>query len=366
MEQEEVQHDLFELAPDAIVVVTRDGRIARVNARVEALFGYSRTELLDQPIEVLVPERFRERHVGHRTAYVSNPQIRPMGTALKLHGQRRDGSEFPVDIMLSSFEADDSGMVIAVVRDATERQRAEETLRHQRDELAEAYKQLRELDRIQAKFITDISHELRTPVANLHLYLDLLERGKPDKQQQYLAILKEQMARLVNLVEDITEISHLELDNFTTTSGQVDLNAITSQLVHELQPRAIAAGLTLTFDPDVNLPPVQAVRDQLSRVVANLVVNAISYTSEGLVRVSTYHTSDRVCLQVQDTGIGIDPDDIPYLFKRFYRGRNVSHIPGNGLGLAVAHEIMRLHDGLIEVESQVGQGSTFTACLPSV
>jgi two-component system phosphate regulon sensor histidine kinase PhoR len=255
-------------------------------------------------------------------------------------------------------------MVIAIIRDVTERMRAEETLRHQRDELVTAYTQLKELDRLQSKFITDVSHELRTPVTNLHLYFNLLERGKPDKQQQYLAILKEQVARLVNLVEDITDVSHLELDNLTATIGNVNLNAIANQIVTGLQSRAVDVGLTLTFDPDLNLPPVRAVRDQLSRVVANLVMNAISYTAEGLVRVSTYHTPDRVCLQVQDTGLGIAPEDLPHLFKRFYRGRDVSHIPGNGLGLAVAHEIVRFYGGQIEAESHAGQGSTFTACLP--
>ena len=360
----DMQQELVELLPDAIVVVSRDGRIVRVNAPVETLFGYSRAELLGQPIEALIPERYRERHVEQRAAYASNPYVRPMRGVLKLYGRRQDGSEFPVDIMLSPFDTEEGAMVVAVIRDATERKRAEETLRHQRDELAKAYEQLRELDRLQSKFISDVSHELRTPVANLHLYLSLLERGKADKRQHYLAILKEQVARLVNLVEDITDVSHLELDNLTATFGLVDLNAVAHQVVTELQPRAVAAGLTLTFHPDVNLPPVRAARDQLSRVVANLVANAISYTSDGLVRVSTYRTPDRVCLQVQDTGRGIDPEDMPHLFKRFYRGRNVSHIPGNGLGLAVAHEIVRLHGGFIEADSDAGQGSRFTASFP--
>jgi len=222
----DMQQELVELLPDAIVVVSRDGRIVRVNAPVETLFGYSRAELLGQPIEALIPERYRERHVEQRAAYASNPYVRPMRGVLKLYGRRQDGSEFPVDIMLSPLDTEEDSMVVAVIRDATERKRAEETLRHQRDELAKAYEQLRELDRLQSKFISDVSHELRTPVANLHLYLSLLERGKADKRQHYLAILKEQVARLVNLVEDITDVSHLELDNLTATFGLVDLNAV--------------------------------------------------------------------------------------------------------------------------------------------
>jgi len=359
-----MQPELLELLPDAIVIVRRDGRIVRVNAAAETLFGYSRAELLDQPVETLIPERFRERHLEHLAAYVSSPHVRQMRSGLNLYGQRRDGSEFPVDIMLSPFEAGEGGTVVAVIRDARERKRAEETLRHQRDELVKAYEQLKELDRFKSNFISDVSRELRMPAANLHLYLNLLERGKADKQKQYMAILKEQMARLVNLIEDIADVSHLELDSLAATSGLVSLNAVAQQAVAELQPRAAAAGLTLTFDPDVSLPPVRAAHDQLSRVVTNLVVNAISYSPDGLVRVSTCRTPDRVCLRVQDTGMGIDPEDVPHLFERFYRCRSVSHIPGHGLGLAVAHEIVRLCGGLIEVESRVGQGSTFTAWLP--
>lgn len=364
MNTEGWQQELLELLPDAVVVVNRDAQMMIVNRQTEALFGYPRVELLGQPIEILIPERFRERHIEQHTAYMSQPYVRPMKGVLNLHGLRRDGSEFPVDIMLSPFETEDGNLAIAVIRDASERRRTEETLRHQRDELAKAYGQIKEIDRLQSKFIGDVSHELRTPVANLHLYLNLLEHGKPDKRLQYMTILKEQVARLVDIVEDITDFSQLELDQSTTTFGRVDLNAIADQIVTELQPHALAAGLTLTFDPDPDLPPVRAVRDRLSRAVANLVLNAVNYTPEGLVRVSTDHTPDRVCLKVQDTGVGIDPEDMPHLFKRFYRGRNTSHIPGNGLGLALAHEIVSLHRGTIEVESQTGQGSKFTVYLP--
>ncbi len=231
-------------------------------------------------------------------------------------------------------------------------------------ELTEAYEQLKALDRLKSKFITDVSHELRTPIANLNLYMDLLERGKPDKQPHYRAILKEQVARLVNLIEDVLDVSHLELDTTAADYAPVDLNAVVNQVVTALHTRAGVASLALTFAPDAALPSVRAVRDQLLRVVANLVANAIHYTPEGWVRVSTYQAGERVCLEVQDSGIGIDPEDVPHLFERFYRGRNVSHVPGNGLGLAIVHEIVSLHGGTLEVESRLGQGSTFRVWLP--
>lgn len=102
---EQMLHGLFEFAPDTVVVVNHCGRIARVNAQVERMFGYKRDELLDQPVEVLLPERFRERHLGYRASYVAEPHTRPMGVGLELYGRRKNGSEFPVDIMLSLMEA---------------------------------------------------------------------------------------------------------------------------------------------------------------------------------------------------------------------------------------------------------------------
>ncbi len=231
-------------------------------------------------------------------------------------------------------------------------------------DLVEANRRLTELDQLKSKFITDMSHELRTPVTNLSLSLGLLERGRPEKQRQYLTVLKGQIGRLVNLVQDITNVSDLELFGLAAAFGTVDLNAVVSQVATAFESRAEAAGLALIFEPDPDLPPVRGARDQLSRAVANLLTNAINYSHEGLVRVSTFRSEDSVCLQVQDTGTGIEPEDVPHVFERFYRGQSVSHIPGTGLGLAVVDEIVRLHGGTVAVESRIGEGSTFTVRLP--
>ncbi|MFQ5902823.1 MAG: PAS domain S-box protein, partial [Candidatus Binatia bacterium] len=117
---------LFEFAPDAIVAVNRQGRIVRTNSHTEKMFGYKRAALLGKPVEILLPERFRERHVGHRADYSANAQIRPMGSGLDFYGQRKDGSEFPVDINLSPMETEEGMLVIAIIRDITDRKRAEE------------------------------------------------------------------------------------------------------------------------------------------------------------------------------------------------------------------------------------------------
>jgi PAS domain S-box-containing protein len=233
-------------------------------------------------------------------------------------------------------------------------------------ELAEANERLTELDRLKSKFISDVSHELRTPITNLKLYVELLERGKLDKQAGYMATLKEQANRLTRLVDDILNLSRLELAASKVQFAPIDLNTLVQQVVAAHRPSAEAAGLTLTFAPAPDLPPAYGEPNQLAQVIANLTANAINYTPAGHVQVATYQWASQACLQVQDTGSGIDPNDVPHLFERFYRGRRAHQpdVPGSGLGLAIVKEIVDLHSGKIEVESMVGQGSTFRVCLP--
>ena len=233
-------------------------------------------------------------------------------------------------------------------------------------ELAEANEQLKELDHLKSKFVSDVSHELRTPITNLNLYLNLMEHGKPEKRAYYLTTLRQQAGRLAGLIEDILDLSQLEQENAPVVFSPVDLNEVVGQTVATHQARAEAAGLRLTFEPGDDLPAVRGEPGRLVRVVTNLLGNAINYTSEGSVDVATQRLDGHVCLQVRDTGIGIEPEDIPHLFERFYRGRRASqsNIPGTGLGLGIVKEIVELHGGKIEVSSQVGQGSNFTVWLP--
>jgi len=148
----------------------------------------------------------------------------------------------------------------------------------------------------------------------------------------------------------------------------VALNEVVEQVVLAHQPRAEADGLLLTFEPTSPLPPVRADANQLAQVVTNLIANALSYTSAGTVRVSTYAENDQVCLSVADSGSGIAPEDLPHLYERFYRGQHVlkNDVPGTGLGLAIVKEIVDLHEGRIEVDSQPDKGTTFRVWLPSI
>lgn len=265
--------------------------------------------------------------------------------------------------LLSLFAAQASSAVhSASLRETLEQRVAERT-----HELAEANVRLTELDRLKSKFVSDVSHELRTPVTNLNLYLDLLERGKPEKRPGYMVMVREQAARLTQLIEDILDLSRLDASAGKVAFEPLDLNDLVARVVAAQRPSAEAKGLALNFESSAgNLPAIRGAASQLTQVITNLITNAVCYTSTGSVTVATRAAPDRVLLEVRDTGMGITPEDLPHLFERFYRGQRSaqSATPGTGLGLAIAKEIIEAHGGHIAVDSREEFGSTFTASFP--
>lgn len=228
-------------------------------------------------------------------------------------------------------------------------------------ELARANERLQELDRLKSKFVSDVSHELRTPVANLTLYLDLLER-KPGRLEHYLPPLHQQTKRLAQLIEDILNLSRLESSAERPIFGNVNLNKLVSQISETYRPQIEGKGLRLIVTLDPSIPPIRGDLNQLAQVVTNLLANAINFTSAGYVSLCTNLGEDgTVNFQMIDSGVGIDEVDMPHLFERFYRGRltGESDLPGTGLGLAIVKEIVDMHHGRITVRSVVDSGSTF-------
>jgi two-component system phosphate regulon sensor histidine kinase PhoR len=261
--------------------------------------------------------------------------------------------------------------------DVTERKRVEDEVRalnadlerrvvDRTRELAQANERLQELDRLKSKFVSDVSHELLTPITNMNLYLSLFERARVEEYPAHIGTLKEHTRQLTDLVEDILDLSRLEREREHAEFSPVDLNAVAQRVVEANRVRAEAAGLSLAFAPGVDLPLVRGDRDMLARAVANLLTNAINYTPKGMIRVSIYQDNGHVCLQVEDTGIGIDTDDLPHVFERFYRGRRAARVEasGTGLGLSIVEEIVAMHDGEAHVRSHADEGSAFVMCLP--
>jgi len=244
----------------------------------------------------------------------------------------------------------------------------EQRVQERTAKLEAANEQLQELDKLKSKFVSDVSHELRTPITNLNSYLYLLDRGKPEHFPRYKAVLKEQVNRLKSLLDSILDLSRLDLGTAKIDFGDVDLNEVVEQVVVAHIQRANDSSLRLELDLGTQMPLIWGERNQLAQVVTNLISNALNYTKTGEIYVSTHWDAvqEMACLRVEDTGMGIDPEDIPHLFERFYRGKQAgqSNIPGSGLGLGIVKEIVDLHRGKIEVKSQPGTGSIFEVRLP--
>jgi signal transduction histidine kinase len=249
-------------------------------------------------------------------------------------------------------------------------QQLEERVAARTRELAAANQHLTELDHLKDQFVSNVSHELRTPLANVKLYLQLLERGRPDKRAEYLKTLLRETRRLEKLIDDLLELSQLDQGVLAFQMEAADVNYLTAELV---QDRILmAANQGLVIDCQLASEPLPALIDpaRFTQVVSNLMTNAINYTpSGGLITVSTaaQHQAEAVwvTITVRDTGSGIPSQELPHLFDRFFRGAvsREAGVAGTGLGLAICKEIAAQMGGHITVESEVGQGTAFTVWL---
>jgi len=237
-------------------------------------------------------------------------------------------------------------------------------------DLNEAYERLKALDQMKDQFVSSVSHELRTPIANIQLYLNLLDKGKPEKRAVYVETLHRETARLNKMIEDLLDISHLDMGKTELRFAAVDINRVVAHLITERQPDALGRQLTLQSALWPALKQGYADAALLTQAVANLLSNAINFTPPGgSVLCSTAYGShadrDWITITVKDSGPGIAADEKPHMGERFYRGRAARNyrVPGTGLGLAICKEIIERHGGRLTIESEVGQGASFTLWL---
>lgn len=349
---------LLEAAPDAMVVVNQAGEIVLLNIQAEKQFGYRRNELLGQKVKNIIPEGFAERLVADGLRSKADALAQQIGTGIELHGRRKDGSEFPIELMLSPLASDNGILVTSAIRDITKRKKAEVHLMQKMDELNRSNEEL-------GQFAYIASHDLQEPLRMVASYTQLLARrykGKLDSDaDEFIAFAVDGASRMQRLIQDLLLYSRVQ------TKG-MELRETSSEDAFERALRNLRgsiqeSGAVVTHEA---LPNVQADEMQLAQLFQNLVGNAIKYQGSGIPKIhvsAKMNGGNKWMFSVKDNGIGIDAQYFDKIFGMFQRLHKREEFAGTGIGLAICKKIVERHGGNIAVESQPGHGSTFSFAL---
>lgn len=343
----------LEFAPDAMIVVDAQGKIAQINAQTEKLFGYVREELIGQAIETLIPQRYHSRHVKHRQHFSQHPQARPMGTDMDLYAVRKDGSEFPAEISLGPAHSENDTFVLTAVRDISHRKQLEQALARKVEDLARSNAELEQ-------FAYVASHDLQEPLRMISSFTQLLARryqGQLDADaDQYIAFAVEGAARMQHLINDL--LIYSRAGTREDRIERSDCNRLLKTVLDNLHATITENQAHIEVGP---LPTLMADPTQLAQLFQNLISNAIKYRNDRPLQIDirAAYKDDAWVFSVADNGIGIAPQYFERIFQIFKRLHSHAEYAGTGIGLAICKRIVQRHGGRIWVESEPGVGSTF-------
>jgi len=397
---------LFENATEGIILTNGKGVIVVANPAAEIMFGYSRNELVNQPIEVLIPEKFKSIHHEHREGFYKKPSNRTMGHGRDLFGRKMDGSELPVEISLSHYERDSETFVIAFIVDITGRKQIENRMLQQKAELemvTEKIRQLnaeleikveertlilkealqkleqsqeelsgaldkeRQLNEIKSRFVSMASHEFRTPLTTVLSSASLISKytsgDEQEKRDKHIQRIKKSVNNLNDILEDFLSLGKLNEGKLETLLEEINLGELIADTLDEM--KAIIKK-DQYFELELRKDCNGFTDKKLFRnIIINLVSNAVKFSEEGAKIVIRGNVKDGLAsISVIDQGIGISDNDKEHLFSSFFRAANATNIQGTGLGLHIVKRYVDLLGGEVSVESELNKGTTVNFTIP--
>lgn len=352
---------VLEAAPDAMAVMDREGRIVLVNAQVEMMFGYQRERLLGQEMEVLLPKLFGGRHAEHQSVSLNQPREWPMGTRLELDAQRKDGTEFPVEVSLSPLETKQGPLVCGAVRDVTDRKLAEEEIRRLNAGLENRNAELAAMVRELEAFTYSVAHDLRAPLRHIDGFSRILQEDLGPSLEaaatRNLQSIRDATQNMGHLVDDLLRLSRV---------GRQGLKLETVRL------KTLIEDVITGFATEINdrqpewrvgpLPLVKCDPGLMKQVFTNLLSNALKYTrpcEHPVIEAGQMSVDDEVILFVRDNGVGFNMKYADKLFGVFQRLHLAEDFEGTGVGLAIVQRIIQKHGGRIWAEAALNKGATF-------
>jgi two-component system, LuxR family, sensor kinase FixL len=355
---------VVEAAPNAMIIVNNEGRISLVNTQAEAVFGYSRQELIGRPIEMLVPERFRPQHVADRHSYLRDAQARPMGAGRELFGRRKDGTEVPVEIGLNPIHTPEGLFVLASIIDITERKQAELEAARRRNELAH-------LSRVTTlgELSGSIAHELNLPLSSILSNAQAAQRVLANGNADF-AEVQEILNEIVSEDKRAGEVIRrlrLWLKKGEVQKRCLRINQVVQDVLKLMRSDLINQRVTVDTQLARDLPTVTGDPVQLQQVLLNLVVNACDAMAgckplerRLLIRTGIENGSSAVIVSVTDRGGSIPDDKMEQIFEPFFTTKP----KGMGLGLLVCRTIIAAHQGKLWATNNPERGATFHFSLP--
>jgi len=353
--------NLLESAPDAMVIVNHAGQIALVNSQTEKLFGYERKELIGQAVEILVPASRRSAHVGHRSGYSQAPHPREMGEGLDLHGRRKDGTEFPVEISLSPLETEDGTLISSAIRDISKRREATEKIRNLNSSLQHKIDELNAVTSEMESFSYSVSHDLRAPLRHIDGFARILKEEHAaelsPEADRYLTRVIDAANRMGTLIDDLLSLGRVGRREMTL--GRVSLDDLVRQSMADLPPGTENRVIEWRIEPLGEAPCDSGL---LKLVFSNLLSNAVKFTrtrQAAVIEVGICKIKGTPAYFVRDNGVGFDSKYADKLFGVFQRLHSQQDFEGTGVGLATVRRIIQRHGGKIWAESELDRGATF-------